>query len=111
MDSRDARDDEGLWTHHLIGETYRGLGPPHGLVGNVRILLDGPLDEEAKQGLRRKTNELLARYAVLADDHANWPGAARAELPGADGEIRLQWCTGAPGTVACAWDYPVVDTP
>jgi Lanthionine synthetase C-like protein len=101
----DARDDEGLWTQHLTGETYRGLAPPHGLAGNARILLDGPLDEDAKQRLRRQTNELLSRYAVLEEGRANWPGTARDELPGEDGEIRLQWCTGAPGVVACAWDY------
>ena len=29
------RDEDGLWTIHLYGETKRGLGPAHGLVGNV----------------------------------------------------------------------------
>ena len=32
------REDDGLWTIHLYGETYRGLGPAHGLVGNVLAL-------------------------------------------------------------------------
>jgi hypothetical protein len=27
------------------------------------------------------------------------------ELVGGDGEIRLQWCGGAPGVVISAWDY------
>jgi hypothetical protein len=26
-------------------------------------------------------------------------------LPGPDGQIRLQWCAGAPGIVTAAWDY------
>jgi hypothetical protein len=101
----DARHADGLWTQHLSGEAYRGLTPPHGVTGNVRILLDGPLDEDVKELLRRETNALLARSAVLENGRANWPGTARKELAGEDGEIRLQWCTGAPGIVTAAWDY------
>ena len=35
------RDLDGLWTQRLYGEAYRGLGPPHGAVGNVLALLEG----------------------------------------------------------------------
>ncbi len=33
-----SREDDDLWTIHLYGETYRGLGPAHGVVGNVLAL-------------------------------------------------------------------------
>ena len=39
------------------------------------------------------------------DGLANWPPRPRPELSGPDGEIRLQWCAGAPGIVVAAWDY------
>jgi hypothetical protein len=100
-----ARDADGLWTQPLYGASHRGLTPVHGVTGNVRVLLDGPLDEEAKRTLRRETNALLARTAVLEHRRANWPGTDREQLAGEDGEVRLQWCTGAPGIVAAAWDY------
>ena len=34
------RDAEGLWTQRLYGQASRVLGPIHGAVGNVRVLLD-----------------------------------------------------------------------
>ena len=46
----------------------------------------------------------LERTAVVEDGLANWPGAEGGPLE-IDGEIRLQWCQGAPGIVACASDY------
>src|SRR5205814_6162783 len=36
---------------------------------------------------------------------ANRPGAPRPEPADARGRTRLQWCTGAPGVIAGAWDY------
>ena len=99
------RDAEGLWTQRLYGETYRGLGPIHGAVGNIRALLDGPLEEETRATLERETAVLLARTAVLEDGLANWPGAAGEPLEASDGQIRLQWDQGAPGIVVSAGSY------
>jgi len=45
------------------------------------------------------TGAVLARHAVREDGLANWPGAPSRE------PARLQWCTGAPGILAGAWDY------
>lgn len=100
-----ARDGDGLWTQPLYGASHRGLTPPHGATGNVRVLLDGPRSEDEKRALRRETNALLARTAVLEHGLANWPGTDREELAGEDGQVRLQWCEGAPGIVTAAWDY------
>jgi hypothetical protein len=100
-----ARDGDGLWTQPLYGASHRGLTPPHGVTGNVRVLLDGPLDEDTKRTLRSETNALIARTAVLEDGLANWPDTDREELSVEDDEVRLQWCAGAPGIVTAAWDY------
>ena len=87
---RGRRDGEGLWTQHLYGHELRFLGPAHGFAGCVLAL--GEVPEVA---------ETLRRQAVVEDGLANWPPAAALPLDGAgDGQIRLQWCHGAPGIVA-----------
>ena len=98
------RDDEGLWTHHLYGNSYRGLGPAHGVTGNVMTLLDS-IDTERRARLERETAALLAREAVVEDGLANWPMHAGDDLVSEDREIRLQWCAGAPGIVSSAASY------
>jgi hypothetical protein len=100
------RDPEGWWTQRLYGSSYRGLAPPHGLVGNVQALLAGGelLDEERREALTRDTGALLAATVVAEGKLANWPLVAGAGLL-ADGEIRVQWCAGAPGIVIAASSY------
>jgi lantibiotic modifying enzyme len=98
------RNREGYWTQHLQGEEYKGLTPPHGLVGNVAALRT-LLDDERRAQLERDTNALLARTAFHEDGMANWAYIERPELASAAGEIRLQWCAGAPGIVIAAADY------
>jgi lantibiotic modifying enzyme len=84
--------DDGLWRQD---DDYRGLGTLHGAAGNTLVLLRVEPDET----LARETAAVLAQHAVREDGLANWPGAPGRE-PG-----RLQWCTGAPGILAGAWDY------
>jgi hypothetical protein len=92
---RSRRDADGLWTQQLYGQTFRSLGAPHGAVGNLIALREAPPDA---------TRETLAREAVVEDGLANWPSRAGGELE-RDGEIRLQWCCGAPGIVTSASSY------
>ena len=102
------RDADGLWSISLYGGTHRGMTPPHGVVGIVAALLrGGPLLTAAERDtLTRDTNAILARTAFVEDGLANWPHPAdRETLEGRDGEIRLQWCVGAPGTIIAAGDY------
>jgi hypothetical protein len=101
------RDADGLWRNRLYGGEWRGLGPAHGLVGNVRALLGGGglLAQERRERLQTETAALLARLAVREDGLATWPGTADGGLVDDDGEIRLQWCSGAPGIVVSAADY------
>jgi lantibiotic modifying enzyme len=70
----------------------------------VLTLLD-VLDEERRARLESETAALLAREAVVENNLANWPMHVGAGLATGDGEIRLQWCAGAPGIVSCAASY------
>ena len=92
------RDEDGMWTNRLYGETFRSLTPPHGLVGNVGALGAG-LDDDRRASLERETNDLLDRLAVHEEELANWPHREGAEAR------RLQWCAGAPGIVVGAASY------
>jgi hypothetical protein len=90
---RGRRGEDGLWRQD---DDYRGLGTLHGAAGNTLVLLRLEPDE----ALARETAAVLARHAVREDGLANWPGG----VPGRP-VSRLQWCTGAPGILAGAWDY------
>jgi Lanthionine synthetase C-like protein len=98
------RDEDGAWVQHLDKQELRGLGPPHGVVGNVQALRP-LLDGQRRETLARDTASLLERTAVLEGGLANWPYRERPELASPDGQIRVQWCAGAPGIVAAASDY------
>ena len=98
------RDPDGWWTQRLHGMTERFLGPVHGLVGNV-FALKRLLDEGRRARLLRETADVLARTAVIEDGLANWPPVDRETLANTRGEIRVQWCHGAPGTVWAASSY------
>jgi len=89
---RDRRGEDGLWRQD---DDYRGLGTLHGAAGNTLALLRVEPDES----LAAETAAVLAGHAAREDGLANWPGAPTRE-PGP-----LQWCTGAPGILAGAWDY------
>jgi hypothetical protein len=99
------RDDEGWWTQRPHGEPYRGLGAPHGLVGNAAALLRTELDEERRDALLHDTRDILARTAVREEGLANWPMSEGEPLEADDGQIRVQWCNGAPGVIACTAGY------
>ncbi len=102
------RDADGLWTQRLYGvEPHRGLNPPHGVVGNVAALLRGGdlLGDERRERLEGEMRELLARTAVIEEGLANWPAWEGRDLVADDGEIRVQWCAGAPGIVTSAASY------
>src|SRR2546430_1398665 len=58
------------------------------------------------RSLASETAAVLSRHAFREGGLANWPGTPRAQLARPrDGRICLQWCTGAPGVLAGAWDY------
>lgn len=87
---RGQRDAEGLWTQLLHGHSRRHLGPAHGYAGCALALGD-------TEGV----SETLRSHAVEEDGLANWPPIAGTRLDAnRDGQIRTQWCHGAPGIVA-----------
>jgi Lanthionine synthetase C-like protein len=98
------RGKNGLWTQRLYGQEYESLTPPHGLTGIVQAL--APLLDDARaSALKHDSAAILGRSAHREDGLANWPPRPRPDLAGPDGEIRLQWCAGAPGIVIAAADY------
>ena len=48
---------------------------------------------------------MLARGGFVENGLANWPPAAGESLEQRDGQIRVQWCHGAPGIVVAAASY------
>jgi hypothetical protein len=95
---RTRRGDDFLWRQD---DDYRGLGTVHGAAGNTLALLRLEPDD----ALTAETAAVLARTAFREGGLANWPGKPRQQVAGPDGTIRLQWCTGAPGILAGAWEY------
>jgi hypothetical protein len=84
------RDTDGLWTQQLSGQSRRFLGPAHGFAGCVLAL-----------GEVAAVSETLERFAVEEDGLCNWPPLAGMRLDAnSDGQIRTQWCHGAPGIIA-----------
>ena len=94
---REWDEESGLWTQDLYGDKRSFLGPAHGFAGCVTALAAHP-DAE----LHRRASETFKRFAIEENSCANWSPVAGAGLGGSrDGLIRLQWCHGAPGMVAC----------
>ena len=96
---RERRGGDGLWRQD---DDYRGLSTLHGVAGNTLALLRF----ESNDAVAEESAAVLSRHAFREDGLANWPGTPRPQLTRPrDGRICLQWCTGAPGVVAGAWDY------
>jgi hypothetical protein len=95
---RERRGDDGLWRQD---DDYRGLGTVHGAAGNSLVLLRFEPDD----ALAAETAAVLAQHVFRENGLANWPGSPRSELAVPGRGIPLQWCTGAPGILAGAWDY------
>ena len=96
---RERRGGDGLWRQD---DDYRGLSTLHGVAGNTLALLRF----ESNDAVAGESAAVLSRHAFREDGLANWPGTPRPQLTRPrDGRICLQWCTGAPGVVAGAWDY------
>jgi Lanthionine synthetase C-like protein len=86
----------GVWKQDLYGETASYLGPAHGFAGCMLALAVDP----AFTDVHERSAAVTRRYAVEEDGLANWPPLAGADLAPPDGQIRVQWCHGAPGIVA-----------
>jgi hypothetical protein len=91
---RARRGDDALWRQD---DDYRGLGTLHGAAGNSLVLLRFEPDDR----LAAETAAVLAHSALREEALANWPGSPLRDDP----RRRLQWCTGAPGILAGAWEY------
>lgn len=86
-----------VWHQELYGTRVAYLGPAHGFAGNVFVLARGEqLERQRRAELERRTLDVLATHASLADGLAQWP----PRLGARPDELRTQWCHGAPGVVA-----------
>ena len=88
--------ESGVWAQELYGKVTRYLGPAHGFAGCMLALaaLDPAPD------VHERAAAVTRRFAVEEDGLANWPPLADSGLRPPDGQIRVQWCHGAPGIVA-----------
>jgi hypothetical protein len=87
---RGQRDTEGLWLQQLYRHSRRHLGPAHGFAGCALALGDGD-----------GVSDTLERFVVKEDGLANWPPVAGTQLDAnRDGQVRTQWCHGAPGMIS-----------
>ena len=91
-----------LWTQRLYGRVESFIGPAHGFAGNVVAL--APLQGERRDELARRAGETLEALAFRENGLANWGTRCGAGIAGGDGQIRVQWCHGAPGIVASLAD-------
>jgi hypothetical protein len=82
-----------VWTQDLYGSRIAYLGPAHGFAGIVAALA-------AHDDVLAPATRTLAATAVREGTLANWPPTLGAALVDQRGEIRTQWCHGAPGMVA-----------
>jgi Lanthionine synthetase C-like protein len=89
--------ESGIWTQELYGSTTRYLGPAHGFAGCMLALAAFP---PVTANVHERAAAVTRRYAVEEDRLANWPPLAGMPLRTRDGQIRVQWCHGAPGIVA-----------
>jgi lantibiotic modifying enzyme len=94
-----VRDADGAWTQDLYGETRRFLGAAHGFAGNAHALLQRRRALADPAGVGRAVAETAIATAVERDGLANWPPEAGGALATPSGEIRTQWCHGAPGMI------------
>lgn len=95
----ERRGNDGLWRQD---DDYHGFSTLHGVAGNTLALLRFAPDD----AVATESATVLSRHAVREDSFANWPGSPRSQLARPrDGRICLQWCTGAPGVVAGAWEF------
>ncbi len=89
---RGQRDEDGLWVQRLFAQTSRCIGPAHGFAGCALALGDDA----------GEVSETLQPFAIEENGIVNWfPYAGMKRLDAhSDGQIRTQWCHGAPGIVA-----------
>jgi hypothetical protein len=86
------------------------VGAAHGLVGNLRVLLNGGslLPAGRRAEVEERAVSTLTRLAVVEDGLANWPPSAGDPLIAND-RIRVQWCHGAAGVLTSLWDCAPAD--
>ena len=98
-----------IWYQRLYSpERQVYVGPVHGLTGNIAALLRGAdlFDEPMRRELYERAVNAIAQTACVEDDLVNWPALASQLPPGVVVPWLVQWCHGAPGTLASVSAIP-----
>ena len=99
-----------IWYQRLYSpERQVYVGPVHGLTGNIAALLRGAdlFDEPMRRELYERAVNAIVKTVCLEDDLANWLAlAVPPTSPGMAIPWLVQWCHGAPGTLASVSAIP-----
>jgi hypothetical protein len=93
----EKRRDVWLWDQIIYDRpTDPYIGPAHGFVGNIAMLLDAlTTDDPRRSDVEQRAISTLSALALRSGDLVNWPvtyGPPSTHAP-------LQWCHGAPGII------------
>ncbi len=100
-----------VWTEELYGVTETRLGALQGFFANALPILRGRhlfAPEQGDQALERIW-ATLRKTAMTHDGCANWPHDVGASTRPDRMPLLVQFCSGAPGAIACLSAYPQGD--
>ena len=98
-----------IWTQDLYGSSARRLGALHGFLANATALVKGRhlLAPDRRDEILRRIWETVNVTALIEGPYANWPNSLEREAQ--PRSLLLQYCHGAPGTVAALAE--IAETP
>ncbi len=95
-----------IWTDELYGVTETRLGALHGFVANAHAIVRGAhlLSRDRRHAAIQRIVQTLLRTALVDERYVNWPHTVQANSAmsnRARTRPLVQFCSGAPGVVAC----------
>ena len=101
-----------VWVDELYGVTETRLGALHGFVANAYAIARGShlLPAARRDEALARIAQTLQRTALTGSDGANWPHDVGASTRTEPMPLLVQFCSGAPGVVACMANFlPALD--
>ncbi len=100
-----------VWTDELYGVTETRLGALHGFVANGHAIVRGAhlLPSDRRREAIQRIVQTLLRTVLIDGQYANWPHSIPANSRASDHTgptLLVQFCSGAPGVVACMTGLP-----
>jgi len=100
------------WVEELYGVTETRLGALHGFVANAYAIVRGAhlLPAARRAEALARVAQTLQRTALTGSDGVNWPHNVGASTRAEPLPLLVQFCSGAPGVVACMAEFlPALD--